>query len=135
MRKSIWRREKQKHDPDYQENQNQACKRWRKKNSSYWKPYRTRHPEYTAVNRSKQKQRQALRKEAFFKEGVPLSPDDLPPLANSDALTPRNPVKAGTYQLIPFYGEIANSDALIVTIAVVPRDYQKIRENCKHTTL
>ena len=36
VRQSTWRREKHKHDPDYRENQNQACKRWRKKNSHYW---------------------------------------------------------------------------------------------------
>ncbi|EKE09030.1 MAG: hypothetical protein ACD_16C00223G0009, partial [uncultured bacterium] len=56
--------------------------------------------------------------------------------ANSDALTHKNSVKAGTYQLIPLsYGEVANSDALIVNISVIPRGYQQMGEVCKHTTL
>lgn len=126
VRKSVLRREKQKNDRDYQENQNQACKRWRKKNPKYWKAYRETHPEYTEGNRSKQKKRQAMYKEALFKgAGSPCS-GNASLIANSDALPPKSPVKAGRYQLIPFYGKIANSDALIVEISVIQRDYQQV---------
>lgn len=109
VRKSIWRREKHKQDTDYRENQNQACKRWRQKNPHYWKSYRAAHPSY---------------------------PSKASQFANSDALTPKNPVKTGTYQLIPLPdGGFANSDALIVTISVVSSDYQQMGDVCKHTTL
>jgi hypothetical protein len=128
VRKSVWRREKLKHDSDYRENQNQACKRWRKKNPWYWKHYRAAHLPYTEGNRFRQRQR----KQAFYKGPEP------PPsqFANSDALTPKNPFKAGTYQLIPLpYNGFANSDALIVEISFIPKGCQQMREVCKHTTL
>ena len=120
LRKSTWRREKYKHDPDYRENQDHACKRWRKKNSDYWKHYRAAHPDYTEENRCKQKQR----KQALYKG--PKSPysSNASQFANSDALTLKNPVKAGTYQLIPLpYDGFANSDALIVKISVISNCY------------
>ena len=129
VRKSTWRREKHKHDFDYRENQNQACKRWRKKNPNYWKHYRAVHPPYTDGDRYKQRQRN----QAFYKGPEPPKASQF---ANSDALTPKNSVKAGTYQLIPLpYGGFANSDALIVKISVIPNGYQQMGEVCKHTTL
>jgi hypothetical protein len=57
VRKSVWRREKLKHDLECPENQNQACKRWRKKNPEYWKHYRAVHLPYTEGNRYKQGRR------------------------------------------------------------------------------
>jgi len=135
VRKSIWRREKQQNDPDYRENQNQACQRWRKKNLTYWKTYRATHPEYTEANRSKQTQRQAMYRQAIFKGAGPPSSGDASLFANSDALIQKSLVKAGMYQLIPLYGEIANSDALIVKISVIPRDTRQMGKVCKHTTL
>jgi hypothetical protein len=132
VRKSTWRREKHKHDPDYRENQNQGSKRWRKKNPDYWKDYRAAHPGYTDGNRYKQRQRN----QALDKGPEPPYPNNASQFANSDALTHKNPVKAGTYQLIPLsYGEVANSDALIVNISVIPNGYQQMGEVCKHTTL
>jgi hypothetical protein len=130
-RKSTWRREKHKRDPDYRENQNQACKRWRKKNPHYWKHYRATHPSYTDDNRYKQRQR----KQAYTGPEPPHS-SNASQFANSDALDSKNSVKAGTYRLIPLpNGEIANSDALIVNISVIPNGYQQMGEVCKHTTL
>lgn len=135
LRQSTWRREKHKRDPDYRENQNQSCKRWRKKNPDYWKQYREAHPRYTDGNRDKQRKR----KQALYKG--PESPysnnaSQFVQFANSDALTPKNPVETGTYQLIPVpYGEVANSDALIVKISVIPNGYRQMGEVCKHTTL
>lgn len=131
VRKSNWRREKHKRDPDYRENQNQASKRWRKKNPHYWKRYRAAHPSYTDDNRYKQRHR----KQAYKGQAPPHS-RNTSQFANSDALASKNPVKAGTYQLIPLpYGEIANSDALIVKISVVSNGSQQIGGVCKHTTL
>lgn len=131
VRKSTWRREKHKHDPDYRDNQNQASKRWRKKNPDYWRHYRAR-PPYTEGNRYKQRQRNQV----FCKGPEPPYLSKASQFANSDALTHKNSVKAGTYQLIPLsYGEVANSDALIVNISVIPNSYQQMGEVCKHTTL
>lgn len=132
VRKAIWRREKHEHDPDYCANRNQACKRWRRKNPDYWKPYREAHPGYTERNKSKQRQR----KQALCRRSRTPDGGTAPQFANSDALTPKNPVKAGTYQLIPFPGEgFANSDALIVKISIIPESYKQIGGVCKHTTL
>ena len=132
LRKSAWRREKHKHDSDYRENQNQACKRWRKKNPEYWKHYRAAHPPYTEGNRYKQRQRT----QAFYKGPEPPHPSKASQFANSDALTPKNPFKAGMYQLIPLpYDGFANSDALIVKISVIPKGCKQTGEVCKHTTL
>lgn len=131
-RKSTWRREKHKHDPDYRENQNQASKRWRKKNPDYWKRYRATHPCYTDTNRCKQRQR----KQILYKRPESTDPNEESLFANSDALTPNNLVKAGTYQLVPVSSpSFANSDALIVNISVIPKGYQQTGEVCKHTTL
>lgn len=131
VRKSTWRREKLKHDSDYRENQNQACRRWRKKNPHYWKHYRVSHPSYTESNRTKQRRRKQA-----YKGPEPPYGRKASLFANSDALRTKNPVKAGTYQLIPLpYRGLANSDALIVKISVIPNDYQQMEEVCKHTTL
>jgi len=121
LRQSTWRREKHKRDPDYRENQNQSCKRWRKKNPDYWKQYRATHPRYTDGNRCKQRER----KQVLYKGSGPPYPSNASQFANSDALAPKNPVETGTYQLIPVpYGEVANSDALIVKISVIPNGYR-----------
>jgi len=107
VRKSAWRREKHKRDSDYRENQNQnqACKWWRKKNPEYWKHYRATHSPYTEGNRYKQRQR----KQAFYKGPEPPHPN-----------------KATQF---------ANSDALIVKISFIPKGCQQRGEVCKHTTL
>jgi hypothetical protein len=109
-RKSNWRRAKHKLDPAYRDNQNRACKKWRKKNPNYWKHYRNSHPGYTDCNRHKQRQRkQILGKKLLY--GSQASQ-----FANSDAL---NPIKNGTYKLIPTSPEFANRDALIVQISCI----------------
>ena len=140
-RKSTWRLKKHQRDPDYRWNQNEASKRWRKKNPQYWKAYRASHPLYEEANRLKQRERHMrLYKEP---EREPDPPDSSPSysnkasqFANRDALISKNPIEAGVYQLIPHpYEKVANSDALIVEIAVVARDWGQIEENCKHTTL
>jgi hypothetical protein len=125
-RKAIWRRARLKKDPDYRENQQHACQRWRGRNPVYWKQYRASHPHYTEKNRENQRiHQQKLRlcnKASQF--------------ANSDALTANNPLKAGRYQMIPVaYNEFANSDALIVEISVIARGSEQMGEVCKHTTL
>ena len=82
VRKAIWRREKHEHDPDYCANRNQACKRWRRKNPDYWKPYREAHPGYTERNKSKQRQR----KQALCRRSRTPDGGTAPQFANSDAL-------------------------------------------------
>jgi hypothetical protein len=125
-RKSNWRRAKHKNDPDYRENQNHACKRWRKKNPDYWKQYRSTHPLYTDNNRQQQKQRKQMlgKKSLGGSETSPFA-NGTPQFANSDAYPSKNPVKAGTYQLVPVpCPGFANSDALIVEISVITNGYQ-----------
>jgi hypothetical protein len=59
-RKCNWRRAKHKLDPDYRENRNHACKKWRGKNPNYWQQYRQSHPDYTDCNRDKQRRRKQM---------------------------------------------------------------------------
>lgn len=113
-RKSNWRRAKHKIDPDYRDNRNHACQKWRRSNPHYWKQYRATHPHYTDDNRDKQRQcKQALGKKS------PCG-SQTPQFANRDAYPSKNPVQSGTYHLIPAScHQFANRDALIVKISVI----------------
>lgn len=128
MRKVSWRRTKHGQDPDYRENQRHASQRWRKKHPEYWRDYRITHPSYTNRNREKERQRR-LHKRL-------VCGSDASGVANSDALTAKNPVKPGTYQLVPLsHGGVANSDALIVKISLLTSTSEQMVGRCKHTTL
>jgi len=117
-RKRNWRKKKHNTDPDYRENQNRASKKWRRKNSHYWRRYRDAHPNYADRNRQQQRLRKRMR------SGNPACKIDGVGFANSDALTVKNPFKTGAYRLVfQTDPEFANSDALIVNISVISNTY------------
>ena len=61
-RRRRWQREKRRRDPDYRENQRQAQRRWASHHREYWRGYRAEHPEYTAANRARQRERDRRRR-------------------------------------------------------------------------
>lgn len=60
MRKNRWQQVARK-DPDYQENQQRAQKKWCASHPDYWRTYRAEHAEYTQKNRDQQAARNAKR--------------------------------------------------------------------------
>ena len=109
-RRRRWQREKRRSDPDYRENQRQAQQRWATSHGGYWRHYRAEHPEYTATNRAKQRERDRRRRER----------DSAPParanLAKSDASPRESLALSGTYRLIPVTRQLAKMDAWTVEI-------------------
>lgn len=103
-RKNRWQREKMATDPDYQANQRDCLKNWRKRNRHYWRRYRSRHPE--ALERNRLGQRLRNRKRRLFKR-----------IAKMDASKQLYPQKAKTYYLIP---QIAKMDALAQKVLLIP---------------
>lgn len=120
-RKRDWRKQKRTLDDDYRENQQQANRQWQQRRPDYWRQYRKANPAYTQRNREQAR----LRRQQERQRQTPGLPEsDASQFAKSDALIPMqtvlNPIKPGTYRLIPASRpEFAKSDALIVTIAVV----------------
>jgi len=103
-RKSLWQKEKMATDPDYQANQRDCLKRWRKRNRHYWRHYRSRHPEVAERNRLAQRLRNRRR-------GLVQS------IAKMDASKQRYREKAKSYYLIP---QIAKMDALAQKVLLIP---------------
>lgn len=56
-RKKLWQRDRRTTDPDYRDNQARAQEAWLARNPDYWNRYRQRHPEYTQLNRERQRNR------------------------------------------------------------------------------
>ncbi|MBB3176352.1 hypothetical protein [Variovorax sp. Sphag1AA] len=90
-RKLLWQRTKRRTDADYHQNQVEAQKAWRTKNRAYWKNYRDAHPEYTDMNRSQQRRRNAGRFRA-------------PLIAKSDVSSPWPP-PAGLFRLTEIHSD------------------------------
>jgi len=112
-RRRRWQREKLKQDPDYRANQAAAQQRWRERNPHYWRNYRQSHPEYTARNRKKQRERNRRR------DLVATGPSP-PAIAKMDAYLDKSFVASGTYRLIPVAGPgIAKMDAYLVKMQVL----------------
>ena len=126
IRKGIWRKERAKIDPDYLENQNAASKRWRKNNSQYWRQYRANNSKTTVQAQELCSEFKPLDANISVKNNASLFAKDN---ANSDALNNalilKIPIKTGTYKLIPENEVFANSDALILKIAVISKSYNK----------
>jgi len=108
-RRRCWQREKRRSDPDYRENQKQAQQRWASRHGEYWRCYRAEHPEYTAANRAKQRERDRRRREH---EASPARAD----LAKSDASSPDSPTFSGTYRLVPVTCQLAKMDVWTVEL-------------------
>ncbi len=107
-RRRRWQRQKLKSDADYRANQAAAQRRWRARHPQYWRAYRKRHPQYTADNRKRQRERNRRRRLA----GSVPSP---PPIANMDAYSSQQPVRSGTYRLVPVAAPgVAKMDAYLV---------------------
>jgi hypothetical protein len=126
IRKSRWRNTKLKNDPDYLDNRNAASKRWRKNNGDYWRKYRTDRSKY--IKRGRQ-----LDAECNLHNANPQVPNNASLFANSDANSDalndafilKIPIKTGTYKLIPGNATFANSDALLINIAIISNGYER----------
>lgn len=86
-RKRLWQQTKRSTDYGYLENQVLSQERWRRRNSDYWRQYRSEHPDYVASNREKQIKRNARQRK------------DTSAIANSDA-SPLVALTSGTYRLV-----------------------------------
>ncbi len=114
-RKNAWRREKYAQDPDYRANQRDSTNAWLGEHggsASYHRAYRKR-------------RKDPVTPKAAFPPSPPSAA--IPASANSDAGSARSGFLSGVYTLIPVQSDGgANSDALLVEIAVVPRGYESI---------
>jgi len=98
VRRRLWQKEKMASDPDYQANQRDCQKRWRKQNPDYWRQYRMNNPLYVERNRLLQRKRDRKRR--------------LDNLAKMDALKRVSLLESGTYYIIPEGADLAKMDAL-----------------------
>ena len=114
-RKNAWRREKYAQDPDYRANQRDSTNAWLDEHggsASYHRAYRKRRKDRGPPKAASQ---QSPRSTA-----TPVS-------ANSDAGSAESAFLSGVYTLTPMRSDgAANSDALLVEIAVVPGGYGSI---------
>jgi len=108
-RKTLWQRQKMATDPDYQLNQRDCQKDWKKRNHDYWRRYRSQHPGYITRNRLLQKHRDRRRR--------------LHHLAKMDASEQIFAVKPGSYYLIPAKGHLAKMDTLSQKVFLIPTSY------------
>jgi hypothetical protein len=112
-RRRRWQRQKLKSDADYRANQAAAQQRWRERHPEYWRRYRQTHPEYATRNRERQRQRNRHRPSA----GTGPSP---PPIAKMDAYRSQQPIRSGTYRIVPVAAEgVAKMDAYVVEMHVL----------------
>lgn len=98
VRRRLWQKEKIASDLDYQANQRDCQKRWRKQNPDYWRQYRMNNPLYVERNRLLQRKRDRKRR--------------LDNLAKMDALKRVSLLESGTYYIIPEGADLAKMDAL-----------------------
>jgi hypothetical protein len=114
-RKNAWRREKYAQDPDYRANQRDSTNAWLDEHggsASYHRLYRKR-------------RKDPVRPRAASPQSPPSAAT--PVSANSDAGSAKSTLLSGVYTLIPIASDGgANSDALLVEIAVVPGGYGSI---------
>ncbi len=116
-RRRRWQRRKLREDPDYRANQAAAQQRWRERHREYWRNYRHSHPEYSARNRTLQRERNQRR-------GLAVTGPSSPAIAKMDAYEAQTVVASGTYRLIPVAGPgIAKMDAYLVKMQVLSDAY------------
>ncbi len=117
-RKRKWHREKMQNDGEYRNDQKIAQEDWRNKNPEYWKDYRRDNKEYTDRNREQQRRRNQVNRA----KSAPVIKSD--PIAKMDAITPKNKILSGKYQLVPMTPNmIAKMDAIIVEINSISDRY------------
>jgi hypothetical protein len=118
-RKNQWRKNTRHKDPDYRSNQNRSNQGWQERHPDYWKQYRASHQQYVQRNREKQRVRDRSAKIQAQAQVVHL--------AKSDALLPKNPIRSGSYCLIPVVANnLAKSDALFVKIDLITTGYNQV---------
>lgn len=111
VRRRRWQQEKRKSDPDYAENQARAQQAWSKRNSDYWKNYRTAHPDYVEQNRKMQQARNA--RSTLEKRGE---------IAKMDVSNESLGLVTGLYRMTPITeAGIAKMDVWMVELRVVSR--------------
>ena len=108
-RKAEWQKNKIKTDPEYRQDQNSSCRKWRKNNPEYYQKYRKLNPAKAEKNRILQKLR---------RKGIRISDDaQVNSVAKMDTLKPRSINIDGLCWMIP----VAKMDAFKVLIAHVSR--------------
>lgn len=94
-------KKRRKRNPDQRSIDAQYLRDWIAKNPGYWKRYRAAHPEYTAQNRLRQRERSRAR-------------------IAKEAVCPPEALCGGRYRLIPASAsDVANEAAWIVDVTVV----------------
>ncbi len=115
-RKNAWRREKYAQDSDYRANQRDSTDAWLGEHggsASYHRAYRLRRKDLRGTPKT---------------ACQPSPPSAATPAsANSDAGSKKGALLSGLYTLISMPSDgAANSDAILVKIAVIPRGYESI---------
>ena len=114
-RKAAWKRNKMQTDPDYRYNHKLTNQKWAEANPSYWKNYRSKHPEYVERNRILQ----AVRNRRRTRPDRLKVEDDL--IAKVDASIFNKNKMIGQFYLVPV---IAKVDALKVNIFDISSPYR-----------
>ena len=103
-------------DEIYRKDQKEAHEIWLDNNPDYWEKYRCKNLKYTEDNRKKQHDRNQKAKSTT----KPI----LKSIAKLDALTHKNTIISGRYELVPIKSDmIAKLDALIVEINTISQGY------------
>lgn len=120
-RKKLWQRDRRITDPDYRDNQARAQEAWLARNPDYWRRYRQRNPEYTQLNRERQRDRmRELR-------GSPLEPIEAAEIANL--------LTSGLYRLrVLAVDRVAKMDASFLVELVPVKESDEPRPVCKERT-
>lgn len=111
-RKAAWQRNKLQSDPEYRESQRISNKKWQQNNPDYWKQYRQKNPDKTALNRSLQRVRNKRR--TLFSSSPAESKTKL--IAKMDASNLNCDELSGQYWLVPM---IAKMDAIKIYIHAI----------------
>jgi len=111
-RKARWQKEKLVTDPEYEETQHLADKKWHENNPDYWKKYRDRNPEKAERNRLLQKVRNMKQRKMQAPD-----PSNAMDIAKMDVRKFSNENLSGEFWLVP---TIAKMDARKVFITCVP---------------
>ena len=113
MRRRRWQRAKRQDDVDYRDNQGRAQRAWCRENGTYWRAYRSRHPQYAEENRKRAKQRKRDRRQRAAEENR---------FAKMDSIGVFSSVPSGTYLLVPQGAEeFAKMDSIVVEITLLSK--------------
>ena len=112
-RRRRWQRVRRQEDADYRDNQARAQHAWARENSSYWRAYRSGHPEYAQAERERAKRRKRDRERRAAKASG---------FAKMDSMGLFSVVPSGTYLLVPQdEEEFAKMDSIMVEITLLSK--------------